>query len=224
MKKDEGQISMVDISRMAGVSVATVSWVINQNGRYSQETQRKVEEIIQKYNYVPNMAAKGLKTKKSNFIGIIVPDITNEFFARIILGIQNNLRTQGYLALVCNTDENEDIEGEYIAMLNVAQMAGMIFFSGHTKLAEKNLQALPAIYIDWQPERFDGNTLIIESDNYGGARIAVQKLYKEGCRNIACIHSSKSISTHKRRYEGCRDQLESYSIQPRKNSIFRWTK
>jgi len=215
MKKDEGQISMVDISRMAGVSVATVSWVINQ---------RKVGEIIQKYNYVPNMAAKGLKTKKSNFIGIIVPDITNEFFARIILGIQNNLRTQGYLALVCNTDENEDIEGEYIAMLNVAQMAGMIFFSGHTKLAEKNLQALPAIYIDWQPERFDGNTLIIESDNYGGARIAVQKLYKEGCRNIACIHSSKSISTHKRRYEGCRDQLESYSIQPRKNSIFRWTK
>jgi len=215
MKKDEGQISMVDISRMAGVSVATVSWVINQ---------RKVGEIIQKYNYVPNMAAKGLKTKKSNFIGIIVPDITNEFFARIILGIQNNLRTQGYLALVCNTDENEDIEGEYIAMLNVAQMAGMIFFSGHTKLAEKNLQALPAIYIDWQPERFDGNTLIIESDNYGGARIAVQKLYKEGCRNIACIHSSKSISTHKRRYEGCRDQLESYSIQPRKNSIFRWTR
>lgn len=212
-KKPEREISMSDISRMAGVSVATVSRVINNNGRFSEETRKRVEEIIKKYNYVPNLAAKGLKTKRSNFIGIIVPDITNEFFAKIVVEIQKNLLSSGYMALVCNTNEDEQTESKYESMLNAVQMAGLIFISGRTSFSQQWLQDMPAIYIDRKPQTFDNDhALVVESDNYGGARMAVQELYQKGCRHIACFSASHTISTHRQRFEGCRDQLEAYGL------------
>lgn len=216
-EKTEGKkvLSMTDISRMAGVSVATVSRIINQNGRYSSETEQRVRDIIKKYNYMPNMAAKSLKTRRTNLVGVIVPDITNEFFARIVQEIQNSLREKGYMAFICNTHEDEAVEQEYMDMLSAVNMAGLIFISGRTGTAGKNLYEMPAIYIDRTPEKLDGrNALVIESDNYGGARLAVQELYEKGCRRIACIHSSKIISTHTIRYSGYRDQLTLYGLTP----------
>jgi LacI family transcriptional regulator len=213
--KEKKVISMNDISRMAGVSVATVSRIINQNGRYSAETERRVREIIEKYHYMPNMAAKGLKTHRTNVVGVIVPDITNEFFARIVQEIQSSLRSKGYMAFICNTREDETVEQEYMDMLSAVNMAGLIFISGYTGAAGKNVYGLPAIYIDRMPEKLDGkNALVIESDNYGGARLSVQELYEKGCRKIACIHSSKIISTHTFRYNGYRDQLAIYGLEP----------
>lgn len=206
---------MNDISRMAGVSVATVSRVINQKGRYSAETERRVRDIIEKYRYMPNMAAKGLKTRRTNVVGVIVPDINNEFFARIVQEIQGSLRAKGYMAFICNTCEDETVEQEYMDMLSAVNMAGLIFISGHTRGLEKISYDLPAIYIDRMPEKMEGkNVLVIESDNYGGARLAVQELYEKGCRKIACIHSSKIISTHTFRYSGYRDQLAIYGLEP----------
>lgn len=213
-KTDNKQISMVDISRMAGVSVATVSRVINKNGRYSPETEKRVEDIIKRYGYVPNMAAKGLKTKKSNFVGVIVPDITNEFFASVVLEIQNTLRKKGYLALLCNTNEDSSTEKEYLDMLSAAQMAGLIFVSGNTRIEQESLKLLPTVYIDRQPQHYDGSKhLVIESDNYGGGRIAVNALYEAGCRRIACLQFSKSISTHRRRHDGYQDEIRAKNLE-----------
>lgn len=207
----EKSVSMDDIARMAGVSVATVSRVINQNGRYSSETERKVRSLIEKYGYVPNMAARGLKTRRSNFIGVIVPDITNEFFARIVQAVQNGLRAQGYMALVCNTGEDEAAEEQYLKMLAAADLAGLIFISGSVGAVEKSLRKLPAVYIDRAPSD-SRDALVVESDNYGGACLAVQELYRKGCRRIACMQSAKVISTYSFRYSGYRDQLALYGL------------
>ena len=87
----ENKLSIKDIARLAGVSVATVSRVINQNGRFSKETERKVLDIIEQYNYRPNELARGLRVHKAQVIGVIVPDITNEFFAHIVKKIENEL-------------------------------------------------------------------------------------------------------------------------------------
>jgi len=208
------QISMVEISKMAGVSVATVSRVINKNGRYSPETEKRVKDLIKQYGYVPNMAAKGLKTKKSNFVGVFVPDITNEFFASVVLEIQNTLFKKGYLALLCNTNEDLTTEKEYLDMLSAAQIAGLIFVSGNTRIEQENLQLLPTVYIDRQPQHYDGSKhLVIESDNYGGGRIAANALYEAGCRRIACLHFSQSISTHRRRHDGYRDEMFAKNLE-----------
>lgn len=211
--EQEKTISMVDISRMAGVSVATVSRIINQKGRYSKETERRVSEIIEKYQYTPNLVAKGLKTQRTNFVGILVPDITNDFFSWIVQEIQNELLKHGYMALVCNTEEDETMEQQYMTMLSAINPAGMIFISGNTDNMENRLRNLPAVYIDRAPMRGAGDVTMIESDNYGGAKLAVQELYEKGCRRIACIHSSKVISTHSSRYSGYRDQLNLYGLE-----------
>ena len=77
-----------DVGKLAGVSVATVSRVINNNGRFSEATRQKVMDIINEYDYTINMAAKSLRGSKSKTIGIIVPDINNEFFSEIVLEIE----------------------------------------------------------------------------------------------------------------------------------------
>ena len=104
------------------------------------------------------------------------------------------------------------VEREYMSMLGAVNLAGLIFVSGSTRTVENGLQDLPAIYIDRAPEMGNKDALVIESDNYGGARLAVQELYEKGCRRIACIHSAKVISTYSFRYSGYCDQLALYGL------------
>ena len=93
MKKS---VSIKDIAKESGVSIATVSRVINKTGRYSKETEDKVLSIIQRMNYVPNLIAKGLRVQKMMNVGIIVPDITNEFFVKLVSELENDLFQEGY--------------------------------------------------------------------------------------------------------------------------------
>ena len=87
--------SIKDIARLAGVSTATVSRVINQNGRFSKETEARVRRIIRENEYVPNMSAKGLRTSRTCVVGIIVPDITNPHFSSLVLKLEINLFQRG---------------------------------------------------------------------------------------------------------------------------------
>ncbi len=213
MAKKDSHLSIVDISKLAGVSAATVSRVINKNGRFSAETQRRVEDIIREHNYVPNLVAKGLKTKRSNFIGVIVPDIANEYFAAVAVEVQNTLRKHGYLALICNTKEDESIEKEYLDILNGVQISGFIFVSGNTRIEDEKVRHLPTVYIDRTPEYYNTNRyLVIESDNYSGGRMAAGALIEAGCKRVACLRFAKNISSHHRRQEGCRHELEARGL------------
>ena len=84
------KVSIIDIARKSGVSIATVSRIINKNGRYSKETEERVLKIIEESGFRINLNAKSLRTKKTQTLGIIVPDITNEFFAKIIQAVERN--------------------------------------------------------------------------------------------------------------------------------------
>ena len=215
-------ISIVDISRMAGVSIATVSRVINQNGRYSPETERRVKEIIEEYHYTPNMTAKRLRTRTANFIAVIVPDITNEFFANIVQNIQSLLREHGYLALICNTGEDANVQREFVEMLGIVNLAGVIFISDTPPEATMGLRTLPAVYIDRMPDEIGTErALVIESDNYGGACMAVRELYQRGCRRIAFMRSAKVISTHSFRQSGYFDQMSRLGLTPDDSMVLR---
>ena len=86
--KQNKNISIKQIAKLSGVSVATVSRVINNNGRFSEETRERVMKIINEYNYTTNMAAKSLRVSKSKTIGVIVPDVNNGFFSELVLEIE----------------------------------------------------------------------------------------------------------------------------------------
>ena len=209
MKKEEKGLSIRDISRLSGVSIATVSRVINRNGRFSKDTEKRVLDIMEQYHYVPNMTARRLRTKEQNFIAIIIPDITNEFFARISQLLQELLLQKGYLALLCNTAENMDVQRQYLEMLGIVNLAGIIFVSGDAETSHLcGLMELPTIYIDRAPQGASlENALVVESDNYGGAAMAVREMAEKGCRRIAFLRSAQVITTHSFRQSGYLDEL-----------------
>ena len=143
-------ISIKEIARLAGTSVATVSRVINQNGRFSKETEKRVREIIEKYNYRPNELARSLRVDKAQVVGVIVPDITNEFFSYIARKIEVDLLKQGYMAVICDTNESLEMEKQYIETLKAMRIGGIIYVSGDQKI--EPIKDIPAVYVDRKPE------------------------------------------------------------------------
>ena len=203
MKPDS--VSIREISKITGVSVATVSRVINNNGRFSKETEARVKKALKEYNYTPNLAARGLRTKRIATVGVVVPDITNEYFARITLHLQERLFAHSYSTIICNTDEKADIERRHLDMLLSQQVSGVMYVSG-TPHAFDRLSHLPAVFIDREPQtaREAGNYSLIESDNFLGGTLAARELLQKGCRRLCIFKYRDDISTHNAREAGFR--------------------
>ncbi|MFA9465236.1 MAG: LacI family DNA-binding transcriptional regulator [Velocimicrobium sp.] len=206
-------VSIKDIADMASVSVATVSRVINQNGRYSVETEARVRRIMKEYDYKPNLVARGLRMKKVDTIGVIIPDITNEFFSKIALELQMGLFKQGFAAMICNTNEDGFIENQYIQMLNAQQVSGVIYISGNYDEKREQLN-IPTVYIDRRPKdkQTKSKTVIIESNNMQGGYLATRCLCDSNAKRIACISLDSRVSTHEERVNGCKKALKEVGL------------
>ncbi|MDO4345032.1 MAG: LacI family DNA-binding transcriptional regulator [Eubacteriales bacterium] len=197
------EMSVKKIAEMAGVSVATVSRVINQNGRFSKETEERVRKIIEETHYIPNHFAKGLRTNRSNTIGIIVPDITNEYFSKLIRVIQMTLFKDGYQTVICNTNENRIIEEKCLYQLKSQSVNGIIYINGSCEAEKDIIQDICTIYIDRSPsERKRINTAYVSSDNYRGGRLAAKELIGRGCSNMAVIMERKGTYVAMERLRG----------------------
>jgi len=122
-------ISIKEIAKMANVSVATVSRVINNN-RFSKETKEKVEALIKEHGYTTNIAAKSLRTSKSKTIGLIVPNIDNAWFSQLALAIEKQFFDNNYSVFICNTSQDEKKEVAYFKSLDSKMVDGIICISG----------------------------------------------------------------------------------------------
>ena len=201
----DDRISIRQIAEAAGVSVATVSRVINQNGRFSPETEKRVKDIIRKYHYIPDAAAKGLRTSRMPVIGIVVPDILNNHFAALVLELETLFFRSGFSTVVCNANESWELEGRHLKTLLAQHVTGIVFVSSgqYFDLGGE----IPVIYLDRRPvNAWDANDIIlIESDNEEGGYLAARKILEEGCRRPAIVMSSSIDFNHKARYAGyCR--------------------
>lgn len=201
MGKDD--VSIREISKLTGVSIATVSRVINQNGRFSRETEEKVRKALEETGYTPNLAARSLRTKRIPTVGVIVPDITNEFFARITLELQNRLFDFNYSTIICNTNEINDIEQRHLLMLRSQQVSGIVYISGAFS-GDREILDLPTVYIDRKPPFTSEHKdyLLIESDNFDGGYIAGREMRDEGCQRLCMIKYKNEISSHNDREAG----------------------
>lgn len=197
-----------EIAKLSGCSVATVSRVINQNGRFSKETEARIQKIIEQTKYQPNGLARGLRTYAAKIVAILVPDISNEFFARIAKEIQACLFRNGYIVLIYNTNEDVQTELQEIHALQSLKISGMIYISGNPQI-EKSIE-MPIVYIDREPIFEDNDQrkfVLIESDNLQGGKLAAEELIQKGCRNLACVSFGKNISSHKNRVAGYKEIL-----------------
>ena len=188
------------MAKKAGVSIATVSRVINRNGGYSKETEERVRKTIEECGFTPNVNAIGLRTNRSNSIGVIVPDITNEFFARIIRELDASLLSRRYSLLVCNSNEDYMLENMHIKGLAEKYVDGIIYISGQNEIKKMNeIKNLPIVYIDRAPKNAE---VLILSDNETGGYLAGRELIQKGCRRILFLRDIRFASTVRSRKEG----------------------
>src|SRR4051794_30490918 len=118
--------TIYDVAEKAGVSIATVSKVVNNTGRISEKTIKKVQAIMKELEYQPSSVAAALTGKRTFTIGVLVPDIANPFFAEVARALENNARETGYAIIICSTDYQSKREQEYLELLIKKQVDGII--------------------------------------------------------------------------------------------------
>lgn len=208
------RVTIKDIAREAGVSVTTVSRVLNNKADVSDKTREKVLKIIDRLNYNPNSIARGLVMNKTYTIGLIVPDISNAFFAEIAKAIEDELREYGYSVIFCNTDNDKDREKESIDLLRSKQVDGLIGAFSHDSKDEVlalGKAGFPIVQIDRLVDDSQIPSVII--DNILSGYEATEYLIKKGHRRIAHITGALDTNTGICRAEGYRKALQEYGIE-----------
>lgn len=196
---------MTDIAKLAGVSVATISRVINQEGGYSKKTEEAVNQVIQETGFVANSNAKSLRTNLSQTIGVIVPDITNEFFAKLIREIVNRLLEFNYSVFVYDSNEDLGKENQYFHNLIAKKVDGIIYISGQYDVSKLETRyQIPILYIDRSPKHAAN---LVHSDNFGGGYLAGETLIAGGCKHPVMIRDARVMSTVDQRYQGFHQAL-----------------
>ncbi len=201
-----------DVAKLANVSIATVSRVINQNSYVNGETEKKVSNAIELLKYKPNSIAKGLASGKTKTLALILPDISNPFFSELARAVEDSASNHGYTVFLCNTDSNTNKEKDYITKMKGRFVDG-ILFAGHT-LQELDIKALeeekiPLVVLDRAPG--EDICLVVRSNNRDGAKLAVQHLLEVGCNKIAHVYGPQEAATARERLLGFEEAVKGFS-------------
>lgn len=182
--------TMKDVANRAGVTVTTVSRIINDRGYISDATRTKVHRVMKELDYQPNELARALSMRRTNIIGIIVPSLMDPYFCEVVNYLEYYASGAGYKVMICNSNNQKDKEQEYISMLKSNKVSGIVL-SSWTKNLENILPAnLPVITF----ERVISNQISsITCDNYSGGEIATRYLLDIGCKNLLHISGTNNI-------------------------------
>jgi LacI family transcriptional regulator len=202
-----------DVAKMAKVSVATVSRVLNKSGYVHKDTEERVSEVIKSLGYETNLVTRETSAdKKNGTIALIVPDISNPFFSELTRAVEEFSRCNGFNIILCNSDDQGHKEKSYIETLTKRNIEGIIFVStslAHNDIAEIDRLQIPYVFIDRAPN--SETFTVIRVKNYEGAKLAVQHLLEMGCRKIAHIYGPQEFPAAKDRLKGYEDAVSHYS-------------
>lgn len=212
----EKKASLKDIAKMAGVSTATVSHVLNGTRYVSPEVTRRINEALQATHYSMNNIAKALRVQKTHTIGVLTPDISNPFFASVIKSVEIVLNEHGYNIILSHSSEDPAKEKKQIEMLMAWSLDGMVIIPATAKNDYTNINC-PTVFIDRKPEnqKFSG----VFTDSREIVRHSVQRLIDKGHRAIGYVSVHPRFSTHLDRMNGYLDALNDSGIAVNKDYI-----
>jgi LacI family transcriptional regulator len=202
-------ITIKDIAKQAGVSVATVSYVINKSRFVSEELTGRVLEAIEELGYSPNAIARSLRQKSTKMIGLIVPDSSNPFFAEIAKGVEDAGYESGYSVILCNSNASIERELVYLNLLHSKRVEGIIFFATTTQVEQIHpfvKAGIPVVIFYRDMAGVDVDTFRI--DNFHAGYLATEYLIRLGHNQIACIQPASPATPSGLRVEGYKHALK----------------
>lgn len=214
-RKPSKAASIYDVARESGVSVFTVSAVVNHKTHVGKKLRERVEAAIQKLKYRPNLIARSLAKQQTHTIGMVVPDIVNPFFPMVVRGAEDAARRHGYNLLICNSDDVLEKEESTIELLLSKRVDGILL----TKAAEDFRPELrqmikevnvPFVLVMRTYPKLTKDAVI--TDDYQGAYEAVCHLARAGRRRIGLIGGPLKVSNAIARFEGFRDALKAKGL------------
>jgi LacI family transcriptional regulator len=198
-----------DVAKRAGVAPITVSRVINNSGYISDATRKRVETTIKEIGYVPNTLARGLRSKRTNTLALIVTDITNPYFTLMARGVEDVAGDSNYTVIYCNTDESETKEEKYANILAQKQVDGVLLVpaGGNDKTIKFfETNGISVVILDRRVSGVEKDFVCSDSEN--GANLLVKLLVKLGHKHIAIITGPKNVSTSVDRVSGYQQALK----------------
>ncbi len=207
------RITIADVAREVGVSMMTVSRVINGRGDVSGATRQRVLEAVERLGYRPSGIARGLATRHTGTLGLVVPDIANPFFAEVARGVEEVAYSQGYNVFLCNTDEDPARELDVLGSLEEKRVDGVVLCS--SRLSDEDLQmavdAYPAVVLVNRKAGQHVSTVVV--DDVLGGRLATGHLIARGHRAIGFLSGPQGSHSGQGRLEGYAIEMASARLR-----------
>lgn len=209
------RVTIADVAREAGVSMMTVSRVINNKGEVSTSTREAVRAAIERLGYRPSSIARGLATRRTATIGLVVPDVANPFFADVAGGVEQVASGEGYNVFLCNTGEDPEREAAVLRLLEEKRVDGVVVCS--SRLDDCALQAAldrhpAAVLVNRHLPGDEAAIASVRIDDRAGGRLATQHLLQSGHRAVGFLAGPPASRSSRLRGEGYRAALAAAGV------------
>lgn len=182
--------TLKDVAEKAGVTVTTVSRVLNNRGYIGDATREKVYRVMKELDYQPNELARSLSKKRTSIIGVIVPSVMHPFFCEVVNYLEFYASREGYKVMLCNSNHQKDKEIEYIDMLKSNKVSGIVLCSRTEDIETSLPDNLPVITFE---RVISSKISSVACDNYLGGELATRHLIDRGCKNLLHISGIRNI-------------------------------
>lgn len=206
---------MQDIARVAGVTQATVSYVLNASGEVSEPVRKRVLDTVDQLGYIPNMVARNFRMSTSNTLGLIVPDVTNSYYNEMIKHTENIARHNGYFFFVCSALHDPKLEDWYITSLIQNKVAGVIIgygLSNRESIQKFERYNVPYVVLDDDLNETATDTACVLMNNVKGSFLAVQHFVSLGISEIAYITEPLYNLALRHRLEGFKQAMSQFNL------------
>jgi LacI family transcriptional regulator len=221
IKEISMKVTMRDIAKASGFSNSTISRVLNNHPNIDTETKNKIINVMRELNYKPEKVEKSIKSKKDNIISIILGDINNPFYSEITSVIESDLYKAGYMAVLCNSNYQQDREKKYLEVVLEFKFSGVILISalGDEEVVKKLIKKnIPVIFVNRYLPSI--NTSVVSTDDYKGTYMATKYLIELGHKRIGYLKGPQTSSASKERERAFINIMNEYSLKLNSDDIY----
>jgi len=208
--------TIYDVAKRAGVSIATVSAVINRTAFVSPELTKRVNEAVKELDYTINQLAHALQTRRTRTIGMLIPDVgaPDPFYGQVVRGAEDVFRRKGYLLFLGHTYNSVEEQSRYLSAFRARMVDGVLLFQAPGEDRELDMlveSKKPLVFVGRIPKAIDAD--VVATDIQAGTRMALEHLLERGHKRVGMILVSASMSVHANRIAGWRAALRKHRIK-----------